>query len=512
MTIAPIWRGLAGVDWKKAWQSLFPDWRALGAFCLPMLLYLFTLAPTIYNLDSAELTTAAATGGLMRSTGYPLYLLIGYFWSRLPVGDVGYRMNLFSAVSGALTIFLLDRLLRRMGVHAWAAFAALGSLAAASYFWALSLIAEVYTFHTVLMAISMLRLLHWAENPTPRRMFILALSVGLGLTHHAATILLIPGYLWYLVWTRPRQFFALPNLAAGVIGGLSGLSVYLYLPLRYATEPVFNYAGRYNAEGVFQPVNLQTLSGLWWLISGRAFQAQMAGYRWENLWPQAAGFGMNLGRAFLLIGIGPGIAGFLWLLRHRWKWGSATLWMFLAHAAFYISYRVGDKDTMYLPDYLIWALWMGVGCQWLLDWLANSPHPLEHRAGVWLARSILVGGVIVTIWWNWGLVDLSQDWSARQRGEMILAQCEPGALFFGFWDTVPVIQYLQLVEGQRTDVQAINRFLISPTDLQLWIRREIALRPVYIDKALGNLPDSLIIEPLVEINRLHLRKLGDPLP
>ena len=53
------------------------DMRSIAAFVLPFILYLLTVAPTIYNLDSAELTTAAATGGLVRATGYPLYLILG---------------------------------------------------------------------------------------------------------------------------------------------------------------------------------------------------------------------------------------------------------------------------------------------------------------------------------------------------------------------------------------------------------------------------------------------------
>ena len=30
--------------------------------------------------------------------------------------------------------------------------------------------------------------------------------------------------------------------------------------------------------------------------------------------------------------------------------------------------------------------------------------------------------------------------------------------FFGWWDSIPVVEYLQLVEGERPDVTAINRF------------------------------------------------------
>ena len=128
------------ISWGK-WRIF--DRRTLVAFGLPILLYVVTLAPTIYNLDSAELTTAAATAGLTRATGSPLYLLLGHLWSWLPVGDVGYRMNLLSATCGALTVALAERILRRLRVGPWASFGALGLLACTTYFWALSLIAEV---------------------------------------------------------------------------------------------------------------------------------------------------------------------------------------------------------------------------------------------------------------------------------------------------------------------------------------------------------------------------------
>ncbi len=94
----------------------------LLAFGLPFLVYLLNLAPTIYNLDSAELTTAAGTGGIVRATGYPLYLVIGKLWSLIPIGDVGFRLNMLSATAGALTIALAERILSRWRIGAWATF------------------------------------------------------------------------------------------------------------------------------------------------------------------------------------------------------------------------------------------------------------------------------------------------------------------------------------------------------------------------------------------------------
>jgi hypothetical protein len=92
-------------------------------------------------------------------------------------------------------------------------------------------------------------------------------------------------------------------------------------------------------------------------------------------------------------------------------------------------------------------------------------------------------------------VDLSDDWSARARGEAILHQVEPNALVFGWWDTVPVIEYLQLVEGQRPDVQAINRFLIAYDDMRHLIEQEVIRRPVYIDSLSADLLQIVEAEP-----------------
>jgi hypothetical protein len=102
-------------------------------------------------------------------------------------------------------------------------------------------------------------------------------------------------------------------------------------------------------------------------------------------------------------------------------------------------------------------------------------------------------------------VNLSDDWSARERGEEILEEVEPNALIFGWWDTVPVVEYLQLVEGERPDVKAINRFSITYGDMVLWIEREIDHRPIYID----NLPSSLLriveVESVGPLYRMQLR-------
>ena len=466
------------------------DWPALAAFSLPLLLYWLTAAPTIYNLDSAELTTAVATNGLMRATGYPLYLLLGKLWSWLPLGaDIGQRMNLFSAFCGALTILLGERILRRMGASAWARFAGLGLLASAHYFWALSLIAEVYTLHTALMAGAILALMRWTEAPGPLRLALPVFLVALSMANHAATVLLVPGCIWFVLAHHPQEMGKPRVLAAGAGALLLGASVYLLLPLRYATNPAFNYAGLYDAAGVFHPTNLHTWAGFWQLISGQTFAGQMFGYRLAELGPQLSAYAGQLWLAFFAIGIGPGLAGMAVLWRRDWRLSGALALMFLANAIFYVNYRVVDKDTMFLPTYLIFALWVGVGYQWLRGWVSASaqgtgepPDPRFWRLRLdLLVPLVAVAAVILAVGSNWQRVDLSADWTTREQSEAILAQVEPNALVFGWWDTVPALQYLQLVEGRRPDVTVINRFLIRPEAMNQLILTAVGKRPVYIN-------------------------------
>lgn len=483
-------------EWLTRW-----DWLAVATFFLPLLLYWLTLAPTIYNLDSAELTTAVASNGIIRATGYPLYLLLGKAWSWLPFSsDMGYRMNFFSAFLGALTLLQGEYILRRLQVAPWLRLGALGLLATAPYFWAMSLIAEVYTLHTALMAGILLGLLRWAEEPTPLRLAVPILLMTLSLGNHMATVLLVPGAVWYVLTSHPAQFKTWRVWGVGGTAVLLGLTIFLILPLRYASQPLFNYAGEYDASGTFNPVNLHTISGLWWLITGQSFSGQMFGYQWTDVWPQIADYGRQLWTAFLAIGIGPGLVGLVTLTRRNWQLGGMLLLMFLANAIFYINYRVIDKNTMFLPTYLIWAIWLGVGYQQLTDWLRRQTDSL---AVPWPIHYLAVGAVCLAVILNWGLVDLSDDWSTREMAETILQEVEPNALVLGWWDTVPAVQYLQMVEGQRPDVQAINRFLISGEAMEQLVLSQIDTRPIYINNPSFTLLRQVSAVPVGPIYKLE---------
>ena len=79
------------------------------SFVLPLIIYILTLAPDVYFTDSGELASVATSLGIAHPTGYPLFTLVGYFWSNLLPWSPIFTLNLMAAVftaGSALFLYL----------------------------------------------------------------------------------------------------------------------------------------------------------------------------------------------------------------------------------------------------------------------------------------------------------------------------------------------------------------------------------------------------------------------
>ncbi len=493
----------AGPGWAIQLRSLLmrQDGAAWLAFCLPLAVYLATACRTVYNLDSAEFSAAVHVLGIVRSTGYPLYLLLGKaFALLLPVGEVGFRLNVMSALCGATTVLLLYHLARRLVGMRAAALAAALLFAFSYYFWAQAVVAEVYTLQTLLLCALLLLLIRWENSRADGLLAAAGLVYGLSLGNHLSSILFVPGLLAFLLAVAGRQAFAPRRLL--ILGGpiLAGLAVYAYLPLRYLAAPTFNYAGHFDAAGQFVPLDLTRLANVWWLVSGQSFRDLMLGYTPAET---VAEFGATIHRlwaAFLGLGLLPGLLGVWAQGRRRPQYLLLFGLAFVANVAFFTTYRVMDKASMFVPAYLIWAVWVAEGCAWIVGWLQEQQAgaPSAAPAWAWALSLVAVAALLV----NGPLLDVRRDTRARDRAEAILEAARPEAIVFGWWASAPPVQYLQIVEGQRPDVLVINRFLIGAADMYGLIDRSLGSRPVYVvelDEGLTGAYDVRSVGPMFEL-------------
>ena len=134
---------------------------ALLLFAGTVGLYLRTLAPGLLAGDSGEFQMAAWRLGLAHPTGYPFYLILGSIWQHLlALGGVNpaYALNMFSALIGAGTVALLylcmlSWLHSSLGIRRTAALFTALFFAVNFTFWSQTLIAEVYTLHTLFLVL-----------------------------------------------------------------------------------------------------------------------------------------------------------------------------------------------------------------------------------------------------------------------------------------------------------------------------------------------------------------------
>ena len=482
-------------------------------------IYARTLAPTVLAGDGGEFQFVPYILGIAHPTGYPLYCLLGWTWSHLlSAGDVAYRMNLFSAFWAALVVALLyptTRMLLRRSVpalpapiHSLIAILAAASFAVIPTFWSQAIIAEVYSFHTFFVVLLFLLLLAWAERPTRRSLLLVALTYGLGLTHHRTTLLLLPALVAYL-WLSDRALFRDRRLILGTLPMLLlPLTLYLYIPLRVPHTPYLHLPLNGDRELILYD---NTLSGFVDFVLGGPFGSSVdpsvdLGERlamaWGFLHDQVGWIGLGLalvGLAGLAVAPAhtpgpayPAPAGEqgqdrqmqAYSRRGNWALLALTGLTYVTTVAFNLVYTIGDVFVLYIPSYLVVVLWLAAG----VGFLAQFGHRLP---GTWQWASVLPVLLSFVLPLHTGIgyyakVDQSQNIAARTGWEAILAGSPPSSalLISNDRNEIMPLWYYQYVDERRPDLLGIFP-LITGDYPGLGDVLDLALstdRPIYLIK------------------------------
>lgn len=238
--------------------------RAFGiaAFLIALITYLMTVQPTVPFWDCGEFSAAAIWQQTPHPPGAPLFLMIGkVFHTIIPFGDPGWRVNLVSALSSAIVIWLLylitvkviehmrfnrfpnwdlkvdaksgesiavantkiDNVRDAIAVYGSAFISAL-ALTYSDTFWFNAVESEVYAMSTLFVAVIVYLMMRWnedADNPGHERyLLMIAYVIGLSIGVHLLSILAIFSivYLVYYRKYKPSKLgFVLTGLIAVVI-------------------------------------------------------------------------------------------------------------------------------------------------------------------------------------------------------------------------------------------------------------------------------------------------------
>ncbi len=435
---------------------------ACGVFGLALAVYLRTLAPSITwsnnGADSGDLVAAAFTGGIPHPPGYPLYTLLAQALIALPIGGIAYRVNLLSACSAAAAATVLFAVLRGWPAEdqRWRVPIA----AAIALFWAYSplvwsqaTIAEVYALNACLTIAALAGLMLWAGVLLPEAeqaraigQWIAASAIGLGLAHHPTILLLLPGGL-VLLWGRTGLKQVLAALAVSI-----GIAVvfYLMLPLRAWRDPPINWG------------DPRTLSDLWWVVSSQVYRVNLFNLPPDAYAGRLSAWARMLFEQFGPLGVALGLWGVIESFRRARSVGLALSITFSLYSFFALGYATQDSTVYLIPAFLVYALWMGVGC-------ADAVESLEIAAAATRAARfvpLVVGAIFLLPAANLALhfasQDLREDTQALAYGRQAFETMPSDALVVADGDRhILALWYYRYVEQPESRVLIVAPGLLT---------------------------------------------------
>src|SRR5215210_6226982 len=472
---------MAGVPTGKALRRSSSAAAALLVALVCFLFYLKTLAPTVLYYDPGEfpdsvvLQTQAILLGIPHTTGYPTWVMLTHLFTYLPFGDPAYRVNLSSAAYAAAAVFLVylicQRLTRRVAPSCVAALL----FGLSRDFWSQAVIAEVYTLNTLLVALVIFLLLLWRDTRDDGHLLLACFSMGLSLTDHLTSGLLLPAGVLFICLVDGRKLIDVRLTLKGAALFLLGLAPYLYLPIRASMDPPLNR------------VAPETWGSFLHLVTGVEFADRM----FVNGPTQLAGraqqyFSDYLTHQFfyapLLLLASVGVARLL--LRDRPALAMLAF-LYLGWLVWALEYDIRDGYVFYIPTYCVLSLFFAVGVATVLGGAQALTERSSSKPGgaalVCLTAAVFVLPFI-GVGQRYDTVDQSRAYMGRRTIECVAQESRRGAAVLQHRS---LLNYMTLVEGRRRDLRLIEVFgpgsWAARSDL--WVersRRYLAKGPVYI--------------------------------
>ena len=464
----------------EKWDAMIAP--ALGG--LALFFYGRTVTPGLLSGDGGEFQTLAYLLGNTHPTGYPVYLALARLFTLLPLGEPAYRVNLFSAVLGAIAvsgIFLCGKLLTGY----WATSAAGGiALAVSATLWSQSLIAEVYTAGASYVVFTLLALLWWDSNNSKWALFTAGLLGGLSIGVHMSVALLAPAILFFLLLHRDRGWMMWRTAVLGAVSGLA-TTVLLFLLIEW-NNPTASYFNSviepsHSAWGYDLGQMDDPLEHLLFSWQGRQFQYLMFSDIETVMPQQAVDYWDNLGHELTMPLIVMAVLGAIWLMLRRFRIAILLLAALILQLFYFFNYEIWDLYVFYIPSYILLTLLAiaGLGalidiCGWGFGKLTGEQQAAKAVLDVFLATLVLAFAVWPILKPHWeGLLNGQvafefdeyplYDPNLKLIVAATVAELPENAVVFTDWDKLWPYYYVAFLEQSRTDLTFIET---NPADDQ----------------------------------------------
>lgn len=454
---------------------------------LPLVLFVFsvylsTISPTVYLGDSGELTAAAFSLGIPHNSGYPLFALVGKIFCLIPLGNIGFRMNLMSASFAGATVWLVYALIYRITSSKVGAIVGSLILAFTPVFWSQTVSAEVYTLHAFLVVLLITLLWRWDEQNDLSLLILFVFITGMSFGNHLQTVMLAPAVLYIILSANKKILFDVKNLLLLSMFFIVPLLIYAYLPIRTGAGAAIHWGDPDNLERFLAHVTGQSHRGAYVLNKSPIEYIDRMKETFQFVWSQ-----LNLVLFF-------SVWGWIKLSSSKWRIFFILVILFDFIYTIFLNFISLEVTAFTLPTTISLTLLAGIG-------ITGTIKACEDLPGISQSIRYLIKGaccIIPAIFliFNFSLSNQSKNYTAHEQAINIFRTIGHGDILFIHGDNnVFPVAYARIVERMREDVKVYDRLNLifklpnleahSRSIGQGWEGRRNAIEKLIIEKKGG---------------------------
>ena len=437
-------------------MKIFEKYYYLISTVTVLIVYNFTLAPSVIQIDSGELASVQKLLGIAHPTGYPLFTMLGYFFLQLPIfsSDI-FQANFLAAIYCSISVGLFSKFLFEIFLiskvnslpETTIKLIIISSsivLGLSTTFWFQSTSVEVYSLHLVLIISTLFLFVKAFRNDDAKFWYLFAYFFGISLSNHMTSILIIPAavYLYFKKNSFNKNSF-LFGARLALITSISAMIVYLYLPIRAMQELILNWGN---------PIDFERF---WRHFTGAQYQVWIFSSL-EASKKQLSYFIQNLTNEFFSIIYLPIIFGIVSLFKISKTVLFFTLLLTFSTILYSINYDIVDIDSYFLLTYISFIVFFFFG---IIRILAFSKNPTIN---VILMTIILIIFPALQLTMNHDKVDQSDNFIFEDYTKASLNSLPANSILFSYqWDyLISPSYYFQYVENYRRDVTIVDKELL----------------------------------------------------
>ena len=326
------------------------------AFLSTLIVYILTLEPKLVGGDTSWFAIQVPRMEVLAPTGYPSFSIFGKLATFIPVKDLAYRLNLLSAIFGALTVLFLFLAINKLVKNEIIALAGSLSFGFTLSFWKIANRFELDTINCFYISLTLFAAFLYNEKKNRKYLYFAFFCLGLSLTDHPISLFVMPALLLYIIIIKP-QIFKRPKAALlSILFFILPLSLYAFIPIR----SVQGYGPVKNLKDFFYYITGRYTTGT---IHGGSFGDK----DFANFLKVSKEFFIivyqNFGFALIIIGI----VGLIYLFKKNIKFAACSLVLIASNLIIITQYIGWAPQNQVLSSSIIVAVYTTYGFLFIFD-------------------------------------------------------------------------------------------------------------------------------------------------